>query len=221
MTPGNLFHAILLNNNNNFVVRLFRNNAGWSDFCGLDINWLFMKSIPVKIILISLLVLFITGCKKNYVISEKQQILFQLDYINYAWGYHHSGYIIDNFGNVMTYNNPENWIFPDKDFGISANQVSENLSKCRQSGKKISKEELQKYTNYIKNIASSKVTALKNVAADAGSSEFICYQFSESSLTYKGSLIKMEGDFTRENLNFHSKKVAAWMKEINFSLPKN
>lgn len=180
-----------------------------------------MKFIQVKIILIFLFVLFTTGCKKNYIISEKQEILFQFEYVNYAWGHHHSGFIIDNYGNVLTYNNPENWNFPDKDFVISANKVGDNLSKCRQSGKKISKEELQKYTNYIKNIASSKVTALKNVAADEGSSEFICYQFSESSLTYKSSLIKMEGDFTRENLNFYSKKVVAWMKEINISLPKN
>jgi len=178
-----------------------------------------MKFIQAKIVLISLLILFTAGCKKNFVISEKQEILFQYDYVNYAWGYHHSGFIIDNNGNVLTYNNPENWNFPDNDLGISASQVDENLNKCRHSGKQISKEELQKYTNYIKNIASSKVTALKNVAADAGSTEFICFRYSESSSAYKGSLIKMEGDFTCENLNFYSKKVVAWMKEINNSLP--
>ena len=38
---------------------------------------------------------------------------------------------------------------------------------------KIPKAELQKYSNYIKNIASSKVSALKNVADDAGSAEYI------------------------------------------------
>jgi hypothetical protein len=31
----------------------------------------------------------------------------------------------------------------------------------------------------------------------------------------------MEGDFTCENLNFYSKKVAAWMREINNSLTEN
>jgi hypothetical protein len=96
--------------------------------------------------------------------------------------------------------------------------VSENLSKCRNSGKKISQDELQKYTSYIKNISSSKITAMKNVAADAGSTEYLCYQYFESSGTYKDCLIKMEGDFTCENLNLYSKKVAAWLKEINKSL---
>ena len=180
-----------------------------------------MKQSPGKLILITLLVLFITGCKKNYVISDKQSILFQLEYVNYAWGYHHNGFIIDDKGNVLTYSNPENWIFPDNDFNISEDQVAENIGKCIQTSKKIPKEELQKYTNYIKNIASSKVTAMKNVAADAGSSEYFCYQYSETSVNYKGYLIKMEGDFTCENLNFYSKKVATWMKDINNNISHN
>jgi hypothetical protein len=180
-----------------------------------------MKSFPGKIIIIAILVIFATGCKKNYIISDKQAILFQLDYVNYAWGYQHKGYIIDNEGNVLTYNNPEIWNFPDKSFCLSENQVAENIAGCVQSVKKISKEELRKYTNYIKNIASTKVSALKNVAADAGSLEFICYQFSESTGTYKGYIVKMEGDFTCENLNFYSKKVASWMRDISNSISKN
>lgn len=159
-----------------------------------------------------------TGCKKNNVISERQAILFEFQYINYAWSYQHNGFIIDNGGNVLTYSNPENWNFPDNDLRISERQLAENIRKCLPSGTKIPYEELQKYSSYIKNIASSKVTALKNVAADAGSIEFICYQFSESTGMYKGSLIKMEGDFACENLNFYSKKVVEWMRQINNSI---
>jgi ABC-type Fe3+/spermidine/putrescine transport system ATPase subunit len=179
-----------------------------------------MKSELSKIIVLSVLILFLTGCKKNYVISEKQKILFQFEYVNYAWGYQHKGFLIDNEGNILTYENPENWNFRDNNQNISEIQVSENISKCSYSGKKIQKEELQKYTNYIKNIASTKISALKNVAADAGSYEYFCYQYSESSETYRGYLIKMEGDFTCENLNYYSKKVAVWMKELNSSLQK-
>jgi len=174
-----------------------------------------MKIFLVKIFIIPLTVLFITECKKNNVICEKQAILFQVEYVNYAWGYQHNGFIIDGEGNVLTYKNPQNWNFSDKGFDLSQNQIKENISNCMHSGKKIPKEELQKYTNYIKNISSSKVTALKNVAADAGSLEYICYQFSENSETYKSCLIKMEGDFTCENLNFFSKKVTVWLKNIN------
>lgn len=186
-------------------------------------NWLsrlLMKSFQLKILFFFFLVLFISGCKKNNVINEKQVILFQVQYINYAWGYQHNGIIIDNEGNVLTYKNPQNWNFPDKDFNITENQVIENIRNCEYSAKGIPNDELHKYANYIKNISSSKVTALKNVAADAGSLEYICYQFTEKTGIYKGCLIKMEGDFTCENLNFFSKRVSAWLKNINDTIEK-
>ena len=173
-----------------------------------------MKSFYYIIVYIILTVLSTSGCKKNIVISENQAILFQVEYLNYAWGYRHHGFIIDNEGTVLTYNNPQDWNFPDKNFNLSQSQIRENLSKCINSGIKIPVEELKKYASHIKNLSSSKVTALKNVAADAGSLEYICYQFSEETGTYKGCLIKMEGDFTCENLNFYTKKVTDWLKSI-------
>jgi hypothetical protein len=179
-----------------------------------------MKITLLKISFILLASLILISCRKNVVINEKQAILFQVDYINYAWGYQHYGFIIDNEGKVLTYKNPQEWIFPDKDFKLSGNQVHDNIEKCLFSGKIIPPDELIRYAGSIKNISSSKVTATKNVAADAGSLEYICYQFDELSDTYKGSLIKMEGDFTCENLNFYSKKVATWLKNINETLEK-
>jgi hypothetical protein len=174
-----------------------------------------MKSLPKKIINIMLLSLLITGCKKNLMISDKQVLLFQYEYINYAWGYQHTGFIIDADGNVLKYNNPENWNFQEDDYPLSESQISDNISKCIRTGVKIPEEELHKYSNHIKNIASSKVTAMKNVAADAGSMEYLCYQYSENTKTYKRYIIKMEGNFKCENLNFYSKKVVEWMKDIN------
>lgn len=177
-----------------------------------------MKAATEKIFLLVLLAVIMAGCKKNIAISNRQAILFEFEYVNYAWNYQHYGFFIDNEGNVLTYNNPESWNFPDRELRISEDQVAENLSMCTHSGIRIPKSELQKYSNHIKNIASSKVSAIKNAADDAGSAEYICYHYSENSGMYKGTIIKMEGDFTCENLNFYSKKVAEWMKNINNSI---
>lgn len=180
-----------------------------------------MKRSFLFAVLIVSMALTVGGCKKSSDINEKQELLFQFEYLNYAWGFQHSGYIIDNKGNILTYDNPEKWNFCDKDLNLTEAQVNENLSMCSHTGKKVSEEELLKYAGYIKNIASSEVTAQKNVAADMGSAEYICYVYSESSGTYKKHIIKMEGDFTCENLNFHSKKVVLWMKDINSGLSLN
>lgn len=172
-----------------------------------------------KILLILILVVPMTGCKKNIALSDRQTILFEYEYINYTMSYQHYGFIIDYEGNVLTYRNPENWNYPDRENRISETQIAENLTKCTHSGLTVPKSELLGYSSHIKNIASSKVTALRNVADNEGSTQFICYQFSDGSGMYKRTIIKMEGDFTCENLNFFSRKAAEWMKKINSSLP--
>jgi len=171
-------------------------------------------------ILLTLLFILLqaTGCKKNYSLNENQVILFQFDYLNYAWGYQHYGFIIDTEGNILKYDNPEGWNFPDSELNLTSAKASENISKCIPVGKAIDKDELLRYASFIDNIAQSKVTALKNAGADGGTSQYICYQFSENSGTYKGHLMKMEGDFTCENLNFYSKKVTLWMKDLQIHL---
>jgi hypothetical protein len=98
--------------------------------------------------------------------------------------------------------------------------VNENMSSCKPTGKKIPRTELQKYINYISYISLSKVTAPKHVGSDMGSLGYYCYQFSEISSTYKVATIKTEGDLVCENLNFYSKRVVAWMKDISLSISR-
>jgi hypothetical protein len=160
----------------------------------------------------------ISGCEKAYVLSDEQDILFQYEYINNAWGYHHYGFLIDNKGEVLIFNNPVNWNFPDEDHILLKKQVKENISNCTKTNRKLSKSELQKYMNYIDNIASSKVTAPKKIGANAGITSFLCFQFSETTSAYKVSTIKTEGDVACENLNFYSRKVSEWMKGISHSI---
>lgn len=157
-----------------------------------------------------------SGCKKEQILSGNQQILFQVDYTNAAWG-EHSGFFIDNKGNVITYKNPEEWNNYDNLYNMSDDQLTQNLLKCKIE-KKVPEQDLQRYSNYIKNIASSKVSARRNVANNAGKTEFICYRFSESTGNYQGYLIKLEGDYTSENLNFYSRKVTNWLRHISETL---
>lgn len=177
-----------------------------------------MKLALVRLLLILLLFIHLSGCKKDHTVSQGQKILFQQEHVNYAWGYQHYGFIIDGEGNVLTYDNPDKWNFPDKNNSLTDLQVNENISLCKLTGRKIPKAELQKYANYINLIASSKVTAPKHAAADMGSLVYYCYQYSESSSAYKVATIKMEGDIECENLNFFSKRVVAWMKDISLNI---
>ncbi|HUX95347.1 MAG TPA: hypothetical protein VMV47_06415 [Bacteroidales bacterium] len=168
----------------------------------------------IVLIIISLFLL-ITGCKKNYILNEKQHILFQYDYVNYSVRYNHEGFYVDDEGEIMYYSNPESWNSLSNDYNITEVKLADNLSKCIVSDVKTDKKDLIKFSSYIDNLASSKITARKNVGSDAGMGIFICYNYDEQNGIYKGTLIKMEGDVTCENLNFYSKKVTLWLTDLN------
>jgi len=173
----------------------------------------------IAFILISV-VFVLTGCKKSYIMRDGQTVLFQYEYINHAWGYQHSGFFIDSDGNVLTYDKPEGWNFADSENTISSTQLNNNLDKCTINDNTISSGELSKYSRHIENIASSKVSSPKSVGADFGAIRYYCYKYDEMTGSYKGFLIRMEGDYTCENLNYYSKKVASWMAEIASEIKK-
>ena len=79
--------------------------------------------------------------------------------------------------------------------------------------------ELQKYAGYIPNLAASKVTAKKAVAADMGTFNYYCFTYSEGSSSYREVTIRTAGDFEFENLNFYTKKIIDWMNQMIQDLP--
>jgi len=159
------------------------------------------------------------SCRKGNVISSEQKMLFQYSYVNYAWGSNNQGLIIDTEGNLLLYNNPEKWNFPDNSSTLTQAQVKENLSYCVSTGRKVTGAELQKYASYIANLAASKVTAKKAVAADMGTFNYYCFTYSEGSSSYREVTIRTAGDFEFENLNFYTKKIIDWMNQMIQDLP--
>jgi hypothetical protein len=159
------------------------------------------------------------SCRKVNILNSDQKILFQFSYVNYAWGVNNQGFIIDNQGNILTYNQPEKWNFPDRNFNLTEEQVAENLSYCTSTGRKVTDAELQKYASYISNLAASKVTAKKAVAADMGTFNYYCFSYSPAGSSYRQVTIRTQGDFECENLNFYTKKVVEWMNQMTQGLP--
>jgi len=175
-----------------------------------------MKKPVIYIVLSLFVIISVSGCKKRDLTSGSEQvILFHYDYSSSS---QHFGYFIDSEGNVFTYNDPPGWNMPDNDLEINQEQLAENTGSAVFSGIKIPEDELSRYAKVIDFIASSKVTGPGKSMTGEGTSQYICYQFDENSQKYRGHLIRSEGNVSRENLNFHSKRVTQWMKEIGASV---
>lgn len=181
-----------------------------------------MKSISAILNLIIICcIISLCGCKKNFISADKQEILFQVEILDGDQGKGLQGFFIDINGQVYTYSNPEGWNYPDTDFVISQEKMDENLSKCVYTDLRIKPEEVGRYSLYIDNIASSKVTAAKHSKEKKGTTRFICFRQVEENQNYRGFIIRSEGEISSENLNFYSKKIVTWLREVHQQLPGN
>jgi len=76
-------------------------------------------------------VVLLMSCEKQEVNdtfpNARQLVLFQVEYINYAWGFSHSGFLIDSSGVVSLFKYPGDWHHPDSAGYISISDMEDNI----------------------------------------------------------------------------------------------
>jgi len=172
--------------------------------------------MKIKIIALSFFCL-VTCCQKEVtsIPLVNQVVLFQAEYINNAWTYQHSGWLIDSLGNVRYYNLPKKWNFVDSAGYISATNMSENVQQIDSIRCKIDKDTLCNYFNKLNKAAVGTLTESKSKMFDAGSTRFYGYVFDKNVGLYKQILIKQIGDLYIENKSVEAKQIYEWMERIN------
>lgn len=155
--------------------------------------------------------------------SASQQILFECFYINFAWGYSHSGFFIDYEGRVMTYSLSgfgseanelsDAWNFPDAQGNISEQALMENVQKTTDSNALIDQRTLKKYVDKIYLVKENSYTEYQQ-GADMGAYVYACYKYNENTGTYKQITLMQEGDWIKKNNNTYAKQISEWLQSI-------
>lgn len=140
---------------------------------------------------------------------------FTFEYINYAWGYQHSGWIIDSTGIVKGFNLPEFWNYTDASGYISKSELEENLIYCTTMIDEVSEKTLNKYNNLIDAASKGSLSEIKNIGQDGGGLEYCCYLFDSNLNLYKKVTIDVQGDQSYYNKSHAAKDILKWMKKLN------
>jgi hypothetical protein len=172
--------------------------------------------MKVKILFLVFLFL-IVGCDKDDdILSETDQtILFQSEYINYAWGYQHKGWIIDSSGNVRRFRMPEQWHFVDSLGLITSQDMNDNIQKTDSIILKIDKATLLNYFEKLKEVSNGKMSEPRQEMFDAGITQFSGYLYQTDSKKFKQVIIRQIGDVAYENKSAEANEIYNWMLQLN------
>ncbi len=171
-----------------------------------------MKNLILSIVLLT----FFTGCMETGVPypGDVSNLIFQSEYTNYAWGYNHNGWMMDNTGKIRSFQKSTLWVFPDSLGYISEVDMQKNLGICDATETQISAAEFAIYAEKVRTCVTGTLTKPENKMADAGEHIWAFYYYEPGGKRYKRVILNMTGDWSQENLAPNAKEIVDWMMKI-------
>ncbi len=156
------------------------------------------------------------GCVKEEPqakLDASQEVYFEVNYINFAWGKQVGGFLIDNTGAVKKIKDPK-YLAEENKGQLTQNQIKEKLALATEKKKEINLTELAKYTSLITSISSTNFSKRTQAGADMGSFTYTAYIYNDAEKVYKAIKLAEAGDWASENLDNNAKTITKWLKEI-------
>lgn len=162
-----------------------------------------------------LLLMSFSGCSDDITVSDQQEVFFEVNYSNQAWGYQFKGFLIDKDGRVRTYDKPDKWNNELNAVSFTAEDLAANLSKTTLSSYLVPAADLSKYISQSAQVGDSDFTEPHSVGADGGATSFYIYRYDASSKVYKAILLKQIGDVEIFNKDTDAKAIADWLTTVS------
>jgi hypothetical protein len=173
-----------------------------------------------KTILILLLTipLFQASCKRESLEISLVDAYFQYEYVNYAWGFNHSGYTITPGGEVFAFSTSTPWVFAENGV-ISFESLYKNLNASVKADTLLSKVELDLYKKLAASAKSGKLSDPVSRGADMGA--ILCKIIvpeENDPLNFREIILTQTGDFEMHNLAPEAATIAAWLIRLKDEL---
>jgi len=174
-----------------------------------------MKTRPLLFSLYGImLAVFCLGCSGDEItVSDEQEILFEVNYVNYAWGFQNNGFLIDKKGLVRTFDKPKDWKFADSG-PLSAAEMDERLSKTTLVNYTVPAGELAQSIDKLKRVSDARFSEPSSRGADMGASAYYIYRYDPGQKIYTAVLLQSVGDNDVFNLDPDAKALSEWLVKV-------
>lgn len=163
----------------------------------------------------SLMITGLSSCHKDYCdYMAEAPILFQYEYVNHAWGYHHRGFLIDTDGKVLGFDRPKDWKFPDSTGLLSKADLEFNLEYCDTICGQIETDDAWHYYMKLHSFDGSDTRDLGIYMADAGTGVLSGWVWNDKHKAYENVFLRSNGDFNRVNNHKDTDAIVDWLKSI-------
>lgn len=156
------------------------------------------------------------GCSDpDITVSEEQEVLFEVNYTNHAWGHQNKGFLIDKAGRIRTYDNPKDWKTGISGSPLTTAEVDENLSKTVISPYTLTNAEISEYISKSRKVSDSDFSKPVSRGADMGATSSFIYRYDPGTKTYTKVLLQQKGDNDVFNKDPDAEEIAKWLEKVS------
>lgn len=140
-------------------------------------------------------------------------VLFQYEYINYAWGFRHNGFFLDQDGRIVSFKQPEKWIFPDSTGLLTKADLQYNLAQCDSVFGRVNQRELDNNYDKIQDVRLGTILDNGLIMADAGTGVMSAWYWNDKLRSYENVFLMSNGDRSRVNTHPDVKGIVEFLKQ--------
>jgi hypothetical protein len=171
-----------------------------------------------KLLLLSLLsILLFVSCDEKLLEVKQVDCYFQYEYVNYAWGYQHSGFTVTPTGEIYSFGNTTPWVFAEND-KLTLATLKNNIEASTKADTLINITDIDHFQQLASYITSGKLSEPVSLGADMG--ERICKiimpDTSDPQNGYREIILTEDGDFERHNLSSDAAIIVEWLTKLRF-----
>ena len=173
----------------------------------------------MKQIIPLLLALLFFSCKDSSVNEQIQNnssnIIFEVEYVNYAWGICYHGIMIDNEGKEYSYDPAKDTIpyLYHADGFYTERELQSKYGHAKTYIKTIRSDSLNWSHNLANQVTTSAYSDITQEGADMGELTYSVYLFRPQVNKYQQVVLKLEGDSEFYNKSQSAVTLVAWLKQ--------
>ena len=162
------------------------------------------------------LILFAAACGSiNEPVARGGTVLFEIEYVNYAWVPTWKGYYIDSGGSVFSYDRStvKSTYSPDKT-EFTHDELMQKLSSNRSHVRELAINDVLGKFDLIVPAARGSLTTPRERCADAGLLTYRAYRYDFSKERFVQVMLYQQGDRAQANLSAEGKQLFEWLDSL-------
>lgn len=155
-------------------------------------------------------------------VQGAQKVYCERSYTNFAWGYQHNGIYLDPEGNLYSYSyqrSDKPWS-PKEEAAPTEPELEDKYNHGKKFIRKIEAQEWQAKLNLLTEASKGQMSKRKQSGADMGANVCRCYVLDATKKQYKQVELRVQGDWSYENLAPSAKELADWLESLRASAEK-